>query len=294
MKSISVIILNYKTHDATIRLCDELHRQQNTTVTVNYLIVDNASPNDSYAILKKELSKYDDVEVILSPENTGYARGNNYGLRYLSKQPPDYVVIANNDIFLDDECFFDKLVAEYEKLPSDKAITAPKQLDCSGKEFLYSRKIPSFLDDLIDNTILLRKLKSIKPATAASAADFDETEIVPGSLLFVNYSLFQGLGFFDESTFLYCEERFLANKTKKRKYKNYIINTLCYRHLHAKSISGSYSMLGQLRMLNREKINYTVKHRSFGQLKAFLLFLTFQSFSCEFLLYSFLKNLFSK
>ena len=251
MNSISVIILNYKTHDATIHLCDELHRQQNTTVAVNYLIVDNASPNDSYAILKRELSKYDDVEVILSPENSGYARGNNYGLRYLSNRPPDYVMIANNDIFLDDECFFDKLVAEYEKLPSDKAITAPKQLDYFGKEFLYSRKIPSFLDDLTDNTVILRKLKSKRPATAASAADYDETEIVPGSLLFVNYGLFQKLGFFDDSTFLYCEERFLANKTRKRKYKNYIINTLCYRHLHAKSISGVYSALEQHRMLNR-------------------------------------------
>jgi hypothetical protein len=294
MKSIAVIILNYKTYDATIHLCDELHRQQNTTVSVSCLVVDNASPNDSYAILKKELSKYDDVTVILSPRNEGYARGNNYGLRYLSSQPPDYVMIANNDIYLDDECFFDKLVAEYEKLPSDKAVTAPKQLDCSGNEYLFSRKIPSFLDDLTDNTILLRKLKSKRPSTAASSADYDETEIVPGSLLFVNYSLFQGLDFFDDSTFLYCEERFLANKTRKRKYRNYIINTLSYRHLHSKSISGSYSQLAQLRMINRERINYTVKHRSLGRIKAFLLFLTFQSFSCEFLLYSFLKNLFCR
>ena len=294
MKSISVIILNYKTYEATIHLCEELHRQQNTTVAVNYLIVDNASPNDSYAILKKELAKYDDVVVILSPENTGYARGNNYGLRYLSSQPPDYVIIANNDIYLDDNCFFDKLVAEYEKLPPDRAVTAPKQLDYSGREFLFSRKIPSFLDDLTDNTILIRKLRSKRTMPPASTADYDETEIVPGSLLFVDYRLFQGLGFFDDSTFLYCEERFLADRTKKRKYRNYIINTLCYRHLHSKSISDSYSTLGQFRMINRERINYSVKYRSFGRIKAFLLFLSFQFFSCEFLLFSFLKNLFGK
>ena len=50
-----------------------------------------------------------------------------------------------------------------------------------------------------------------------------EVGIIPGAFIFVRYTLFEKLVFFDESTFLFCEERFTAKK------QNYIVwRTILY------------------------------------------------------------------
>ena len=90
------LILNYKTYQETIGLTEKLCEEG--LIDKHVLIVDNASPNNSFEILRKQFDGYKNVEVIASPENGGFAKGNNFGLRYAKKYNPQYVCIINNDV----------------------------------------------------------------------------------------------------------------------------------------------------------------------------------------------------
>ncbi len=63
-------------------------------------IVDNASAMASVAELKALASDFPDVHLILNPENVGYFRGLNQGIRYLRREHPDleWMVVGNNDL----------------------------------------------------------------------------------------------------------------------------------------------------------------------------------------------------
>ena len=289
MKRITIIVLNYKTYDATIKLCKEMHEQKCSRYCINYLIIDNSSNNNSYEIIKNSLSEYHDVEVIQTKKNEGYARGNNVGLKYLKRNPPDYVIISNNDISFENNTFLEAFIAKYEQLPENKAIVAPTQLDGSGNKVPLKRSIPTFFDDMFDNTVLLRKLRNtIQNETKAYSDDYSESELIPGAFFMISYSTFEKIGFFDESTFLYCEERFLASKVQENHYQNYIIDSMSYRHVHSYSISTIYSFIEQKRLINKERINFSHKWRRFGRLKGIILALTFFFYKYEFMLYSFI------
>ncbi|MGG5371004.1 glycosyltransferase [Enterococcus sp. AZ196] len=63
------------------------------------IIVDNASPNGSGKELEQIYSKVPNIDVIVLPENVGFAKGNNAGYLYAKKiYQPESIVIMNNDI----------------------------------------------------------------------------------------------------------------------------------------------------------------------------------------------------
>ena len=77
MKTI-FIILNYKTFGETISIVDELLGEGLGDRRI--LIVDNASPNESFQVLTKTFFNEPKVEVISTEQNGGYAKGNNFAV----------------------------------------------------------------------------------------------------------------------------------------------------------------------------------------------------------------------
>ena len=72
MSKIAILIINYNTYQKT-KKCIELLRE-NTTVDYHIYLLDNGSDNESLLELKKYYEKDDDVTLISSEENLGYAR----------------------------------------------------------------------------------------------------------------------------------------------------------------------------------------------------------------------------
>lgn len=62
------------------------------------VVVDNASQDDSVASIR---ARFPQIEVIRNSENLGYAEGNNVGIRYALDQGADFVLVLNNDIYLE-------------------------------------------------------------------------------------------------------------------------------------------------------------------------------------------------
>lgn len=269
MKTI-FIILNYKTYNETIAIANELLRGIGDRMIV---IVDNASPNESFRVLRNAFQNETKVEVISSGENGGYARGNNFALRYIKKYAPQYVCIINNDVHFDIS-LIERMEMKYT-LINDIAFLAPVQYLPDGKPapFLDLKKIPSFGNDI--KTVIGLGQKSKHIYSSDCQLDLQEVSIVPGAFLFINYSLFERLGFFYEGTFLFGEERFLARKVKDNNLHNYILLNEFYIHAHSVTINSEATKNKQRKMLLDGKVLYTKYYRKFPLLKVGLLYLAY-------------------
>lgn len=90
------VILHYRAIDMT-RTCVE--RIQALDGENDIVIVDNASPNGTGKLLAEEYAADSKVTVLLNPENAGFARGNNMGIRWAKEHlSADFVVALNNDV----------------------------------------------------------------------------------------------------------------------------------------------------------------------------------------------------
>lgn len=271
MKTI-IIILNYKTFDETIAITNKLLLDKLGDRRI--LIVDNASPNESFEVLENTFLNESKVEVISSGKNGGYAKGNNFALRYIKKYEPQYACIINNDVHFNIS-LIEKLEARYP-LINGVAVLAPVQYlpSRTPASFLNLKNIPSFLDD-VKNIIGLGKLSRHVYQPTSPYSDLQEVCIIPGAFLFVNYLLFEKLGFFYEGTFLFGEERFLARKVKDNHLHNYILLDECYIHAHSVTINNEATKLKQQRMLFDSKIIYTKCYRTFPMLKVCIMYILY-------------------
>lgn len=252
------IILNYKTYKDTILLTRELLKQGLGNRQV--LIVDNASPNESLTALTEEFRQEKQVEVISSGENGGYAKGNNFGLRYAKKYNPEYACIINNDVHFSMRTI-ERLEEEYRKI-KDVALLSPLQCDYPSGEvtrFLNLKRIPTFWDDMKMSLLVKYAQHVFKPDVPGG--NLQEVEIVPGAFLFISYRLFESLGFFYEGTFLFCEERFTAKKIKDVGLHSYLMMDEKYIHAHSGTIGKEASPRRGFKMTFDGRLLYAKKQR---------------------------------
>lgn len=267
---IGIVILNYKSYQDTIDLVQEL-QLQTVAKSLEIIIVDNNSPNNSCKYLKPLENQLNNVTVLQTGANLGYARGNNFGLNYLDTHiKPEYVAILNNDIILPTNCF-EKLIKHY-KILENPAIIAPKQLDTSNKELLPYR-LNSFLDDCLNLFYVFklfhkRNALKYKDTTGLKAM---KVEMIPGSFMFSAFKIFKEMGFFYPNTFLFVEERFIAVKAKQLNLNNYILLDETYIHAHSKTINTAYNQVEKYKLLYVGWLEFTKVCRTNGKLKAAIL-----------------------
>lgn len=277
MIRIAYIILNYKTYHDTIRVAQEILSFGNDNDVI--IIVDNCSPNESSNELHKLYDDMELVDVVDSGENGGYAKGNNFGLRYAKKYNPEYVCIINNDIHFSSQTI-SCLLDNYYKL-ENPFIISPVQILPNGKiASIHSLlKIPSLLEE-IRFYFYFWKLKAHKYYPNTSRPNVQMVEIIPGAFLFLDFKNFQKLGFFDEDTFLFGEEKILAKKIKENGFHNYIILDLNYVHEHSKTIMSEASLAKQRKMILEGKLIYAEKYRKCPAISKCLIKVAF--FYCEY------------
>lgn len=120
---------------------------------IEIVIVDNASPNGSGKALQTVFEKNDQVKVLISSENLGFAKGNNLGFDYLKKHfDLDYMIVINNDIDIQDNKFLEKIAEEYKK--SKFAVLGPDIIAMYDKKYQNPAHTEAF------SLVELEKLKA--------------------------------------------------------------------------------------------------------------------------------------
>ena len=102
---IAIILLNYNNYEDTFACVESL--QQVRYPNVDIIIVDNKSTNDSLEKLYE--LKSENIKIVDSGKNGGFAFGNNIGMEIAREENSDYVLLLNNDTIVT-ENFLDELL----------------------------------------------------------------------------------------------------------------------------------------------------------------------------------------
>lgn len=103
---LSIIIVHYKTPDLLLN-CVSSVWNNSKTLTIEVVIVDNDSNDESNKLI---LSLYPQTKWIDAGYNSGFARGNNLGIRNSSGE---YILLLNPDSFIKDD-FLINLLSIYK------------------------------------------------------------------------------------------------------------------------------------------------------------------------------------
>jgi GT2 family glycosyltransferase len=265
------LILNYKTYNDTIKLAKELISYKSFGSRCGIVIVDNASPNESWNNLNNEFAQNSDVYLVRSELNGGYARGNNVGLKYMENCPPKYVCIINNDVHFTEKTI-DNLINIYPLLPNAVVISPVQKFpdDTSPIDF---NKINNLWQDILRYFPAQRlfKRKGLGYKQNCNIPNVEKVDIIEGAFMFVDYEKFKTIGFYDNDTFLFCEERIVARRVINAGYHNYYILHENYLHEHSNTINKEANSIRQLKLLHESTKVYYRNYCSFSELRCLIL-----------------------
>lgn len=285
--SSDLVLLNYNDSKTTIEFLEHI---KNIEQIDHVVIVDNLSTDGSYELLKKyETSK---IDVIQTNKNGGYAYGNNYGIKYLlNNYNSKFIIVSNPDVIIT-KSNIESMLDVYSKYDNVGIVTC--KMKCTSNINLpIAWKIPNYKDCLIDNLFVLKKIlgEKIYYSDKELTGDICKVDVLPGSLFMISSDVFKKTGGFDENTFLYYEENILAQKLRKLKLSNYLINNIQYIHNHSVSINKSIKKVNNRLKINfKSKMYYCKEYLKIGKIKQLLLLLTFYLGLFSYSVFNFVKR----
>lgn len=124
---IGVVILNFKAYEETIDCVRSFINQTFTNIEI--IIVENGSGNESEIVLKKTFGYNEDVHLIISDTNLGFAKGNNLGIRYARNVLGCTDIIVINSDTIVQRTFVEELINGKEK---GVAVISPTVINLNG------------------------------------------------------------------------------------------------------------------------------------------------------------------
>lgn len=202
----AVVVVNFRSAALTIDCVRSLERSEG--VALDIIVVDNASGDDSAAILRAELSA--GVELIESPVNGGYTGGNNVGLAAARRHSPDWIFLVNNDTVVAPDCIA-RLVAAAER---DATIAMVNPLILFGHEgdvlWFGGSRFSAWTGRMVH--VGWKQ----PPATAMPACDIP---FATGCALLIRPSALERIGVLDESLFGYAEDLDWSLRAREAGYR---------------------------------------------------------------------------
>ena len=164
----------------------------------NVYVIDNASTDNSTAILSE---KFPEIDVIKLPENYGYAGGYNKGLAAIDA---DVYCLLNSDVKVSPQ-WLDSILNLF-KNRSDIGIIQPKILDLKKpSHFEYAGAAGGYIDTLGYPFCRGRIFQELEEDTG----QFNNEQSIfwaTGACMFIRKTVFDALGGFDEHYFAHQEE----------------------------------------------------------------------------------------
>jgi len=262
-KEIVFIILNYRQYILTVEAIQNILFLKGD---IGIVVVDNNSNDGSYEKLRKIFKKYKKVKIFQNYKNTGYANGNNFGVKKAYEIfNPDYIAIMNPDVRIHDKKIVLKLLDAFSK-NNKIAIATGFILDINNKLSFenIAWKVPKGIDDIFLNISILRHIYNpvAYKTLQLSEYGFFYVEVVSGSFFIIKKKIFEKMGLFDESTFLMCEERILGWKLKKSDFKTVLVPNCFFFHNHCSMKQSFMSIIKSYYLLIKSRWYYNLNYNS--------------------------------
>lgn len=254
----ALIVLNFNGINDTLACLDSL-KKINSKMSNYIIVVDNASQDDSLA----KLSKIKNIELLKNHKNLGFSAGMNVGIKYALKKGFDAVIILNNDTIVDEN-----FLKDIEGVAKKADIISPMIYFYPGYEFHKDKykksdlgKVIWYGGGVIDwNNIIGQHVNVDKVAKEEFKKD-TPTDFATGACMFIKREVFEKIGFFDESYFLYLEDMDFCVRAKKAGYKIMVAASARVWHKNAQSTGGSGSNYQDF-YISRNRIYFASKFAS--------------------------------
>lgn len=253
-----VVILNYKTPQLTLDLVDALKKIYYQAFDV--MVIDNNSPDNSSQILKKASIKKDFIFYV-NHVNSGYAAGNNIGIRYGIKHGYSYTWILNSDVLLTDPYVL-KVMVHRAEADSQIGVVGPLIVSRDGKEVgPYIRRPTLWRSTLGIFAEKNRRMKNVHVSRKVYR--------VYGCCMLLRNKAMEKCDCMDERTFLYFEEDILAERLLKYGYYAYYDPTTRVKHNEASSMKTltQEQIKKRNKILSKSKRLYYKDYRRYNELE---------------------------
>lgn len=245
MESIAIITLNWNRAADTIAFLDSAFQQ--TLKDIHLIVVDNGSTDQSVDQIS---ARFPQAEILVNPNNLGFARGMNAGIRHALEQGVEYIFIANNDTLLA-PTMLERLVKQAQI--GQASVVAPVIFYASDPERIWSAGAGH-------NNLTLEVSSDQRGETISSLRnDPYPVEFVTACGMLVHHSCFETVGLFDERFFMYYEDSDFSLRVRRAGYHILVDPQAHMWHKVATSSGGSDSPTERYWMA-RSSLIYFRKH----------------------------------
>jgi len=257
---LGIVIVNYNTQEL-LKACLNSIEQSKGNYNIKTCVVDNNSEDDSITMVRKF---FPDVHMIASPENGGFSRANNLGLRYFGfgeetiVKAPRYALLLNPDTELSPNALSTMLKFMDDR--PDVGASGPKLLLPDGRLDLACRRSFPSPEISFYRMIGLSKLFPASPRfgrynlTFINQDQLIEVDSVVGAFMLVRREAIEQAGLMDETYFMYGEDLDWAFKIKANNWKIFYNPNATV--LHVKRASSRRSAKAQVEFYRAMQIFY--------------------------------------
>lgn len=245
-RRVSAVIVNYRTPDLTLK-CVASIVAQGIIAVADIVVVENASPDDSWAQLSAQLTG---VKLVRAAQNGGFGAGVNLGATLCETA---YILVLNPDTYFEDDSL--KIALALLDHQSEVGLIGLDLVYPNGERQYSARRFYSLLD-VLGRRLPLGRYWPVKARidrhlmrTAWDSGAPFEAEWVMGTGFLVRRELFMALGGMDEAYFLYMEDVDLCARVWQAGAKIICVPGARLVHDHQRSsAAGPFSWAGKLHL----------------------------------------------
>lgn len=258
---VSVIVVNYNTAHLLEPMRSALLASQGD-LALQTIVIDNASRDDSLALLKRE---FGEADLVANPRNVGFGRANNQGVALATGR---YVLLLNTDAFVAPDTLSETV--RYMDEHPDCGVLGVRLVGRDGVLQPCCRYFPTPWNVFLARTGLARHFPSTRLVDdmAWDHASVRECDWVTGCYYLVRREVIDRIGLFDPRYFLYCEEMDHCRTVKRAGWKVIYFGGSSVVHLGGESAKsdGQLTSAGkQISALQVEsELLYFRKHHGFS------------------------------
>lgn len=214
MPKLCTVILEYNNPKMTLETLKSLYKVKlPSNLKHQVILIDNSPVPDG--TLKKTLKEFKNLKYIVTHKNTGFAAGNNIGIKLGLKQKHDYFLLLNNDVKV-----HPNFLVELFNTQADLAV--PKIYFAKGYEYHKDKYKQSQLGKVIwyaggefDWNNIYSKHFGMDEVDTGQFNQSKSVELANFCCILIKKSVFDLIGLLDESYFLYWEDADFSVKAKK-------------------------------------------------------------------------------
>lgn len=204
------------------------------------IIVDNHSKDNTIPLLK---SKYPQISIIENKENIGFGQANNIGLAHALTRKFEYVLLLNQDTFINGSTIMD-LMVEMENNKSYGIL--------SPIHYITENQIQPIFHKLIENKLLIKDLKKNYFTKKIYRVPF-----INAAIWLMSKECIEKVGGFSPVFFHYGEDNNYCHRMKYHDIKIGIVSNLRAYHFDNGNVERYYNGKIVIKILNTLKIIYS-------------------------------------